>query len=163
VWRFLCDTFSRFSRTPTCNRQTHEYGIYRASMASRGKKIKCPEDGRQQKTPVQHHREQPHDRRRLEKPRSRSHRPLCGWCDLFTVSNSSLFLLHVVGFAFSSFTLSLSVEAQDEPSRQIFRSTAITRAHTVKPTAGPNHKVAAAQWICHVYCRPPFYYRATLC
>ena len=32
-------TFRRFSRTSTCDRQTdrHNYGIYRASMASRGK------------------------------------------------------------------------------------------------------------------------------
>ena len=38
VWRCLCDlTFSRFSRTPTCVRQPHDYHMYRASMASRGK------------------------------------------------------------------------------------------------------------------------------
>ena len=30
--------FVRFSRTPTCDRQTHDYGIYRDSMTSRGKK-----------------------------------------------------------------------------------------------------------------------------
>jgi len=30
--------FSRFSLTPTCDRQTHEDGVYCASMASRGKK-----------------------------------------------------------------------------------------------------------------------------
>jgi len=48
VWRCLRDpTFSRFSRTPTCyretgrqtGRQTQDYGIYRASMASRGKNV----------------------------------------------------------------------------------------------------------------------------
>jgi len=38
VWHCLHDpTFSHFSRTPTCHRQTHDYRIYRASMASRGK------------------------------------------------------------------------------------------------------------------------------
>jgi len=39
VWRCLRDPmFSRFSRTPTCDRETetHDYGTYRASMASRG-------------------------------------------------------------------------------------------------------------------------------
>jgi len=29
--------FSRFSGIPTCDRQTHDYGTYRASMASRVK------------------------------------------------------------------------------------------------------------------------------
>jgi len=45
-YRVAFFAFSRFSRTPTCDRQTdrqtdgqiHDYGIYRASMASRGKK-----------------------------------------------------------------------------------------------------------------------------
>ena len=38
MWHCLCDpTFSRFSRTPACDRQTHDYGIYLASMVSRGK------------------------------------------------------------------------------------------------------------------------------
>jgi len=42
VRRCLRDpTFSRFSRTPTCDRQTdrqtHDYSIYRVGMASRGK------------------------------------------------------------------------------------------------------------------------------
>jgi len=45
VWHCLRDPmFSRFSRLPTCDkesdRQTHDYGIYRASMASRGKNLK---------------------------------------------------------------------------------------------------------------------------
>jgi len=30
-------TFSRFSRTPICVRQTHDYDIYRAGVASRSK------------------------------------------------------------------------------------------------------------------------------
>ena len=40
VWRCLRDPkFIRFSKTPTCDRQTdHDYGLYRASMASRGNK-----------------------------------------------------------------------------------------------------------------------------
>jgi len=37
VWHCLHDhTFSCFSRTPTCDRQTRDYGIYCATMASRG-------------------------------------------------------------------------------------------------------------------------------
>ena len=46
MWCCLCDpTFSRFSRTPTCvrqtrtDRQTQGHSIYRASIASRGKKL----------------------------------------------------------------------------------------------------------------------------
>jgi len=38
-------TFSHFSRTPTWDRQTYDYGIYRASMASRGKN--CLDEGRE--------------------------------------------------------------------------------------------------------------------
>jgi len=49
VQRCLHDpTFSRFSRTPTCNRQadrqTHDDGIYGVSMSSRGKNLKSPSD-----------------------------------------------------------------------------------------------------------------------
>ena len=42
VWCCLCDpAFSRFSRTPTCDRQTDTgpYGQYRGCIASRGKKL----------------------------------------------------------------------------------------------------------------------------
>jgi len=41
MWHCLHDpTFSRFSRTSTCDRQTDKYGIYRAGMASRSKNMK---------------------------------------------------------------------------------------------------------------------------
>ena len=37
MWHCLRDvTFSHFSMTPTCDRQTRNYVIYGASMASRG-------------------------------------------------------------------------------------------------------------------------------
>jgi len=38
LWSCWCDpTFSSFSRTPTYDRQTYDYGTYHASMAWRGK------------------------------------------------------------------------------------------------------------------------------
>jgi len=43
MWHCLCDpTFSHFSTIPACDRQTDTQGhsIYRASIASRGKKKK---------------------------------------------------------------------------------------------------------------------------
>ena len=39
MWHCLRDhMFSCFSRTPTCDRQTDDYGIYRSSTVSHGKK-----------------------------------------------------------------------------------------------------------------------------
>jgi len=39
VWHYLRDpTFSHFDTIPECDRQTHDDGIYRASIASRHKR-----------------------------------------------------------------------------------------------------------------------------
>ena len=46
----------------------------------------------------------------LNSPHSRSHRPFCGWCYLFTASNSGLLLFYTTSELVFPISLSLSVE-----------------------------------------------------
>jgi len=46
-------------------------------------------------------------------PNSRTHRPICGWCYLFTVSSSGLLFLHIAETCFPNFALSLSAKKNE--------------------------------------------------
>ena len=47
-------------------------------------------------------------------PHSRSHRPLCGWCYVFTVSSSGLLFLYIAKTSFPSFTLFTFFQSKKE-------------------------------------------------